>query len=97
MDNDTLDKIDQAIKKLNSSEVNTETEFKYDTDTKIFNGDISNDNDLEKTMEFDGILKEVVVCSDTKKNNSDSLVILLYVIALVITVILVTGFILFLY
>ena len=98
MNGDTLDKIDEAIKKLQGNEVSTEVEvIKEDTDTKIFNNDVSNNDDLDKTMEFDGVLKEVEITSDVKKKNNDTLIIVLYVIALVITVLLVTAFILFLY
>ena len=98
MNGDTLDKIDEAIKKLQGNEVSTEAEVaKEDTDTKIFNNDVSNSDDLDKTMEFDGVLKEVEITSDVKKKNNDTLIIVLYVIALVITVLLVTAFILFLY
>jgi hypothetical protein len=98
LNGDTLDKIDEAIKKLQGNEVSTEVEvIKEDTDTKIFNNDVSNSNDLDKTMEFDGILKEVEITSDVKKKNNDTLIIVLYVFALVITVLLVTAFILFLY
>lgn len=98
MNGDTLDKIDEAIKKLQGNEVSTEVEVaKEDTDTKIFNNDASNSDDLDKTMEFDGVLKEVEITSDVKKKNNDTLIIVLYVIALVITVLLVTAFILFLY
>ena len=98
MNGDTLDKIDEAIKKLQGNEVSTEAEVaKEDTDTKIFNNDVSNSDDLDKTMEFDGVLKEVEITSDVKKKNNDTLIIVLYVFALVITVLLVTAFILFLY
>ena len=98
MNGDTLDKIDEAIKKLQGNEVSTEVEVaKEDTDTKIFNNNVSNSDDLDKTMEFDGVLKEVEITSDVKKKNNDTLIIVLYVIALVITVLLVTAFILFLY
>ena len=98
MNGDTLDKIDEAIKKLQGNEVSTEAEVaKEDTDTKIFNNDVSNGDDLDKTVEFDGVLKEVEITSDIKKKNNDTLIIVLYVIALVITVLLVTVFILFLY
>ena len=98
MNGDTLDKIDEAIKKLQGNEVSTEAEVaKEDTDTKIFNNDVSNSDDLDKTMEFDGTLKEVEITSDIKKKNNDTLIIVLYVFALVITVLLVTAFILFLY
>lgn len=98
MNGDTLDKIDEAIKKLQGNEVSTEAAVaKEDTDTKIFNNDVSNSDDLDKTMEFDGVLKEVEITSDVKKKNNDTLIIVLYVIALVITVLLVTAFILFLY
>lgn len=98
MNGDTLDKIDEAIKKLQGNEVSTEAEVaKEDTDTKIFNNDVSNGDDLDKTMEFDGALKEVEITSDIKKKNNDTLIIVLYVFALVITVLLVTAFILFLY
>ena len=98
MNGDTLDKIDEAIKKLQGNEVSTEAEVaKEDTDTKIFNNDVSNSDDLDKTMEFDGALKEVEITSDIKKKNNDTLIIVLYVFALVITVLLVTAFILFLY
>lgn len=98
MNGDTLDKIDEAIKKLQGNEISTEVEvIKEDTDTKIFNNDVSNSDDLDKTMEFDGVLKEVEITSDVKKKNNDTLIIALYVIALVITVLLVTAFILFLY
>lgn len=98
MNGDTLDKIDEAIKKLQGNEVSTEAEVaKKDTDTKIFNNDVSNSDDLDKTIEFDGVLKEVEITSDVKKKNNDTLIIVLYVIALVITVLLVTAFILFLY
>ncbi len=98
MNGDTLDKIDEAIKKLQGNEVSTEVEvIKEDTDTKIFNNDVSNSDDLDKTMEFDGVLKEVEITSDVKKKNNDTLIIVLYVFALVITVLLVTAFILFLY
>lgn len=98
MNGDTLDKIDEAIKKLQGNEVSTEAEVaKEDTDTKIFNNDVSNSDDLDKTVEFDGVLKEVEITSDIKKKNNDTLIIVLYVIALVITVLLVTAFILFLY
>ena len=98
MNGDTIDKIDEAIKKLQGNEVSTEAEVaKEDTDTKIFNNDVSNSDDLDKTVEFDGVLKEVEITSDIKKKNNDTLIIVLYVIALVITVLLVTAFILFLY
>ena len=98
MNGDTLDKIDEAIKKLQGNEVSTEAAVaKEDTDTKIFNNDVSNGDDLDKTVEFDGVLKEVEITSDVKKKNNDTLIIVLYVIALVITVLLVTAFILFLY
>ena len=98
MNGDTLDKIDEAIKKLQGNEVSTEAEVaKEDTDTKIFNNDVSNSDDLDKTVEFDGVLKEVEITSDIKKKNNDTLIIVLYVFALVITVLLVTAFILFLY
>lgn len=98
MNGDTLDKIDEAIKKLQGNEVSSEVEIiKEDTDTKIFNNDVSNSDDLDKTMEFDGVLKEVEITSDIKKKNNDTLIIALYVFALVITVLLVTAFILFLY
>ena len=98
MNGDTLDKIDEAIKKLQNNEISTEVEVvKEDTDTKIFNNDVSNSDDLDKTVEFDGVLKEVEITSDIKKKNNDTLIIVLYVIALVITVLLVTAFILFLY
>ena len=98
MNGDTLDKIDEAIKKLQGNEVSTEAAVaKEDTDTKIFNNDVSNSDDLDKTMEFDGVLKEVEITSDVKKKNNDTLIIVLYVFALVITVLLVTAFILFLY
>jgi len=97
LNGDTLDKIDEAIKKLQGNEVSTEVEvIKEDTDTKIFDGSYES-NDLDKTMEFDGVLKEVEITSDVKKKNNDTLIIILYVIALVITVLLVTAFILFLY
>ena len=98
MNGDTLDKIDEAIKKLQGNEVSTEAEVaKEDTDTKIFNNDVSNSDDLDKTVEFDGVLKEVEITSDIKKKNNDTLIIVLFVYALVITVLLVTAFILFLY
>ena len=98
MNGDTLDKIDEAIKKLQGNEVSTEAEVaKEDTDTKIFNNDVSNGDDLDKTMEFNGMLKEVEITPIAKKKSNDTLIIILYVIALVITVVLVTAFILFLY
>ena len=98
MNGDTLDKIDEAIKKLQNNEISTEVEVvKEDTDTKIFNNDVSGTNDLDKTMEFDGVLKEVEITPSVKKKSNDTLIIILYVIALVITVVLVTAFILFLY
>ena len=98
MNGDTLDKIDEAIKKLQNNEVSTEVEvIKEDTDTKIFDGN----SNLEKTMEFNGIVeespREIVITPGAKNKNNDTLIIVLYVIALVITVLLVTGFILFLY
>ena len=97
MNGDTLDKIDEAIKKLQGNEVSTEVEvIKEDTDTKIFDGSYES-NDLDKTMEFNGVLEEVVITPGAKSKNNDTLIIVLYVIALVITVLLVTGFILFLY
>lgn len=98
MNGDTLDKIDEAIKKLQNNEISTEVEVvKEDTDTKIFNNDVSNSTDLDKTMEFDGGLKEVEITPIAKKKSNDTLIIILYVIALVITVVFVTAFILFLY
>lgn len=98
MNGDTLDKIDEAIKKLQNNEISTEVEVvKEDTDTKIFNNDVSNSTDLDKTMEFAGVLKEVEITPIAKKKSNDTLIIILYVIALVITVVLVTAFILFLY
>ena len=97
MNGDTLNKIDEAIKKLQDNEVSTEVEGLEDTDTKIFDGN----RNLEKTMEFNGgvedKLKEVVITPGAKNKNNNTLIIVLYVIALVITVLLVTGFILFLY
>ena len=98
MNGDTLDKIDEAIKKLQNNEVSTEVEvIKEDTDTKIFDGN----SNLEKTMVFNGIVeerpREIVITPGAKNKNNDTLIIVLYVIALVITVLLVTGFILFLY
>lgn len=98
MNGDTLDKIDEAIKKLQNNEISTEVEVvKEDTDTKIFNNEVSSSIDLDKTMEFNGMLKEVEITSIAKKKSNDTLIIILYVIALVITVVLVTAFILFLY
>lgn len=98
MNGDTLDKIDEAIKKLQNNEISTEVDVvKEDTDTKIFNNDVSGTNDLDKTMEFAGVLKEVEITPIAKKKSNDTLIIILYVIALVITVVLVTAFILFLY
>ena len=41
--------------------------------------------------------REIVITPGAKSKNNDTLIIVLYVIALVITVLLVTGFILFLY
>lgn len=97
MNGDTLDKIDEAIKKLQGNEASTEVEVvKEDTDTKIFDGSYES-NDLDKTMEFNGVLEEVVITPGAKSKNNDTLIIILYVIALVITVLLVTAFILFLY
>ena len=93
MNGDTLNKIDEAIKKLQDNEVSTEVEVLEDTDTKIFDGN--------SNLEFNGVvedkLKEVVITPGAKNKNNDTLIIVLYVIALVITVLLVTGFILFLY
>ena len=75
LNGDTLDKIDEAIKKLQNNEVSTEVEvIKEDTDTKIFDGN----SNLENTMEFNGIVEE-------RPRE------------IVITVLLVTAFILFLY
>lgn len=98
MNGDTLDKIDDVIKKLQNNEVSTEVEeVRENTDTKIFDGN----SEFEKTMEFNGVVeerpKEMVITPGAKNKNNDTLIIVLYVIALVITVLLVTGFILFLY
>lgn len=97
MNGEALDKIDEVIKKLQNNEVSTEVEVKENTDTKIFDGN----SDFEKTMEFNGVVeerpKEIVITPGAKNKNNDTLIIVLYVIALVITVLLVTGFILFLY
>ena len=101
MNGDTLDKIDEAIKKLQGNEVSTEAEVaKEDTDTKIFNNDGS--DNIDKTIEFDTktistiddikIDEEVVV---TKKSNLKYY--LLYFLLLGIVVILIVLFILFLY
>ena len=99
MNGDTLDKIDEAIKKYSNREDSTEIIVKNDTDTKIFNG-LDSSSDLEKTMEFNGVVDsklEEVSSNLVKKKNNDTFIIIAYAIALIITVLLVTAFILFLY
>jgi hypothetical protein len=95
MNGDTLDKIDEAIRKLQNNEVSTEVKIiKEDTDTKIFDG--SSSSDLELTKEFNGVVDNTSN-NIVKKKNNDTFVIIAYTVSLIITVILVTTFILFLY
>lgn len=109
--NDTLDKIDAAIKKIQNEEfsndevvIEEKNIVKEETDTKIFNGDANVSDNLEVTREFKGVsfetkkLEEVKISEEvvaTKKNNVGIYVV--YFISLIIVVILVSIFILFLY
>ncbi len=95
---DTIDKIDEAIRKCQNTEVENSTEpVTENTDTKIFDGNIDSNNDLEKTMEFSGVVEEKEEATVINKKSNDTLIIILYIISLVITVLLVSLFILFLY
>lgn len=102
MSNDTIDKIDEAIRKIKGEEepVKEVVEEDNPTDTKIFNNDGS--DNIDKTIEFDTksistiddikLDEEVIV---TKKSNLKYY--LLYFLLLGIVVILIVLFILFLY
>lgn len=99
MSNDTLDKIDDAIRKIQgtNSEVSTEvkTEVNEDTDTKIFN----NDGNDEVTKEVKNIsdIEEVISEEVVVTNNSNLKYYILYFLLLGIVVVLIVLFILFLY
>ena len=62
MSNDTLDKIDEAIKRIQDENYNRveieEVQVREDTDTKIFNSEVESDSNEE-------IVEEIVV----KKSN----------------------------
>ena len=99
MSNDTLDKIDDAIRKIQGTnlEVSTEvkTEVNEDTDTKIFN----NDGNDEVTKEVKNIsdIEEVISEEVVVTNNSNLKYYILYFLLLGIVVVLIVLFILFLY
>lgn len=99
MSNDTLDKIDDAIRKIQgtNSEVSAEvkTEVNEDTDTKIFN----NDGNDEVTKEVKNIsdIEEVISEEVVVTNNSNLKYYILYFLLLGIVVVLIVLFILFLY
>ena len=99
MSNDTLDKIDDAIRKIQgtNSEVSTEvkTEVNEDTDTKVFN----NDGNDEVTKEVKNIsdIEEVISEEVVVTNNSNLKYYILYFLLLGIVVVLIVLFILFLY
>lgn len=108
--NDTLDKIDAAIKKIQNEEfsnaevIEEKNIVKEETDTKIFNGDVDVSDNLEVTREFKGVsletkkIDEVKISEEvvvTKKSNVG--IYVGYFISLIIVVILVSIFILFLY
>ena len=88
MSNDTLDKIDEAIKRIQDENYNRveieEVQVREDTDTKIFNSDVESDSNEE-------IVEEIVV----KKSNIG--IYISYFIFLLIIVCLVIFFIMFLY
>ena len=88
MSNDTLDKIDEAIKRIQDENYNRveieEVQVREDTDTKIFNSEVESDSNEE-------IVEEFVV----KKSNIG--IYISYFIFLLIIVCLVIFFIMFLY
>lgn len=88
MSNDTLDKIDEAIKRIQDENYNRveieEVQVREDTDTKIFNSEVESDSNEE-------IVEEIVV----KKSNIG--IYISYFIFLLIIVCLVIFFIMFLY
>ena len=104
MSNDTINKIDEAIKKIKNSEFdNVKDEslkcVKEETDTKIFNGD-----DLGDTMEFTGITEEIKNIDDilinsnvSSKKKSNIKFYLGYFVCLFVIILLICFFILFLY
>lgn len=107
--NDTLDKIDEAIKKIQGeefSDVKVDKEDVYakdDTDTKIFNENVS--SNLEITREFNGVVEETkklqedrdVKVSEEVSKKSNIGIYIGYFISLIIVVVLIVAFILFLY
>lgn len=88
MSNDTLDKIDEAIKRIQDENYNRveieEVQVREDTDTKIFNSEVESDSNEE-------IVEDIVV----KKSNIG--IYISYFIFLLIIVCLVIFFIMFLY
>ena len=88
MSNDTLDKIDEAIKRIQDENYNRveieEVQVREDTDTKIFNSEVESYSNEE-------IVEEIVV----KKSNIG--IYISYFIFLLIIVCLVIFFIMFLY
>ena len=99
MSNDTLDKIDEAIKKIQGTNLEVSTEVdtivSEDTDTKIFN----NDGNDEVTKEVKNIsdIEEVISEEVVVTNKSNLKYYILYFLLLGIVVILIVLFILFLY